>query len=434
MSESNIPEVQFAGADFRPTNVRWKIFGVIVALVVVNFIDRTALSIAMPSINKSFMLSPAMSGIILSSFFWAYGIAQLPAGWFIDRFGPRKVVSFSTFFWGVFQTAAAIATGGIFLILTRIGLGFAESPMFPSGAKLNAIWLAKTERGRGAVIVDCGAPLGAAIGGFLMAWLIIHLNSWRIAFFVVGLITVICSFVAWYYLRDNPANHPAVNAKELLHIQNSKITDKISEKIQSSTDKLQILSRSFIAILVGRFGWAMVNFGLLTWGPSYLEQSRGFNLKQMGFTTFAIFFAGMGGSLVGGFGADFLISRGLKRAFVYKTMLCISGAVCVIGFLLLPHVVNPGIAVLMLSIVLFFLYWGSLYWSLPPIFAPKSKVGQLGSAMNFVGSIGGILVPILVGLILQKTKTYFYVLEFFAACAAMYAVANLVIDFRKEQN
>lgn len=434
MPKSKAMETLFFKEKFQPTKVRWKIFGVIVALVVVNFIDRTALSIAMPSVSKSFMLSPAMSGIILSSFFWAYGIAQIPAGWFIDRFGPRKVVSFSTFFWGVFQTAAAIATGGLFLIITRIGLGFAESPMFPSGAKLNATWLAKTERGRGAVIVDCGAPLGAAIGGFLMAWLIIHLNSWRIAFLVVGLITVVFSFIAWFYLRDNPENHSGVNEQELSHIQNSKFVDSVSAKIDSGADKLKIWSRSFVAILVGRFGWAMVNFGLLTWGPSYFEQSQGFNLKQMGFATFAIFFAGMGGSLVGGFGADFLISRGLKRGAVYKFMLCLSGAVAVVGFLLLPHIVNPVVAVLVLSIVLFFLYWGSLYWSLPPIFAPKSKVGQFGSAMNFVGSVGGILVPILVGLILQKTKTYFYVMDFFAACAAMYAIANLVIDFRKEQN
>jgi ACS family D-galactonate transporter-like MFS transporter len=80
-----------------------------------------------------------------------------------------------------------------------------------------------------------------------------------------------------------------------------------------------------------------------------------------------------------------------------------------------------------LSATLFFLYWGSLYWSLPTMLAPRSKVGLLGGIMNFAGSASGIAVPIITGAILQFTGTYFAVLIYFAACAALYVVGTMLI-------
>ena len=119
---------------------------------------------------------------------------------------------------GVFQSLAALATGGISLLLTRVGLGAAEAPLFPAGAKLSSLWLSPQERGRGAVFMDSGAPLGAAFGGAIISFLILALQSWRLAFLVAGLATIALGLVAWRYLRDDPATHPGVNPAELAHI------------------------------------------------------------------------------------------------------------------------------------------------------------------------------------------------------------------------
>jgi ACS family D-galactonate transporter-like MFS transporter len=173
----------------------------------------------------------------------------------------------------------------------------------------------------------------------------------------------------------------------------------------------------------------MINFGLLTWGPSYLAQARGFDLKQLGYATFVIFLCGMAGSLFAGFVADALIVRGMARGTVYRVMLGFSGLATLCAFLVLPNVGDPVAAVAVLSVTLFFLYWGSLYWSLPVILAPQDKVGLLGGTMNFAGSVSGIAVPIITGLILQLTGTYYAVLMYFAACAALYVVGTLLIAF-----
>src|SRR5215467_2461957 len=314
--------------------VRWRIFAIIFVLVVINLIDRVTLSIAMPAISKEFSLEPAIQGLVLSAFFWSYALLQIPGGWLIDRFGPRALITGATLGWGFFQAIAGLATGGISLLVSRIGLGAAEAPLFPAGAKLNSLWLSPRERGRGAVLVDSGAPLGAAFGGVIIAWLILSLGSWRSAFVVAGGATMALGALAWWYVRDDPANHAGVNAAELAVIKASTAPVQAASKRAAPS----ISSRSYLAILVGRMSWAMINFGLLTWGPSYLAQARGFDLKQMGGATFIMFLGGMFGSLASGFLVDKLQDRGMPRAVVYKSALGVSGLGVMLAFLALPQV------------------------------------------------------------------------------------------------
>ncbi len=417
-----------AGARTAST-VRWRIFAIVFVLVVINLIDRVTLSIAMPTIAKEFSLEPAMQGLVLSAFFWSYALLQIPGGWLIDRFGPRALITGATVGWGFFQAIAGLATGGLSLLVSRIGLGAAEAPLFPAGAKLNSIWLSSRERARGAVLVDSGAPLGAAFGGVIIAWLILSLGSWRTAFVVAGLVTMLLGGLAWWYLRDDPADHSGVNPDELAAIKSSA---SVSPMLQGDAAR-GIGTRSFAAILMGRMSWAMINFGLLTWGPSYLAQARGFDLKQMGGATFVIFLAGMVGSLTSGFLVDRLQEKGWRRAAVYKWALGASGVGVMLAFLALPQVADPVGAVALLSATLFLLYFGSLYWSLPAILAPMDKVGIVGGAMNFAGSASGIAIPIITGLILQATGAYLMVLYFFAACAALYVAGSLLIDFKQAE-
>lgn len=175
------------------STVRWKIFLMMLFLIAINYIDRASLSVAMPLIAKEFDLSPTMQGLILSSFFWTYALMQVPGGMLADKYKPRIVIACATVFWGAFQALAAVCTSATTLMLTRLGLGAAEAPIYPAGGKLNAIWMTQNERGRGATLLDGGAPLGAALGAIIITWLIAALDSWRLAFVVAGVGTVIAA-------------------------------------------------------------------------------------------------------------------------------------------------------------------------------------------------------------------------------------------------
>ncbi len=417
------------------SRVRWRIFAIIFGLTVINLVDRVSLSIAMPTIAHEFQLTPAIQGLILSSFFWAYALLQIPGGWLIDRYGPRRVIGWSTGLWGVFQTLAAFATGGLSLIFARVALGAAEAPLFPAGGKLNSLWLASSERGRGAVLMDCGGPLGVALGGLLIAYLIAVFGSWRTAFFIAGIATLAMAWLAWRYLRDDPAIHPGVNAAELARINEGRNTS-VAQAAKAGAQGLGIARRSLAGILLGRASWAMVFFGLLTWGPSYLAQARGFDIKGIGAATFVIFLCGAAGSLVGGFLCDLLVRKGVRRGLAAKGLLSCSGLVALLAFLLLPQLTDPYAAVALLSLTAFFLMWGSLYWSFPALLAAPARVGLIGGVMNLAGSLGGIAVPILVGLLLQHLGGYPAVLGFFALCSGLFILGTLLIalDEREVQH
>ena len=275
--------------------------------------------------------------------------------------------------------------------------------------------------------MDSGSPLGVALGGLIIAYLIATLDSWRLAFGIAGVATLVLGWLAWRYLRDDPATHPQVNAQELEKINAGRLTPA-AEAARVPVKGLGIAARSLSGLLIGRASWAMVYFGLLTWGPSYLAQARGFDIKGIGAATFVIFICGALGSLTGGFLCDGLIRKGVRLGVAVKGLLAFSGLVALGAFLLLPTLTNPFAAVALLAMTAFFLMWGSLYWSFPALLAAPARVGLIGGVMNMAGSTGGIAVPILVGVILQMAGGFAPVLGFFAACSAVFVFATLFIS------
>src|ERR1700726_3264603 len=213
----------------KPTGVRWKIFLLMLFLISINYIDRASLSVAMPLISKEFDLDPALQGLILSSFFWTYAFMQVPGGMLADRFKPRIVIASATIFWGAFQAIAAVATNWPVLLLSRLGLGASEAPIYPAGGKLNALWMTQNERGRGATLLDGGAPLGAALGAIIVIWLIRALGSWRSDFAIAGAGTVLAGAWAWYYIRNSPREHSHVNEAEAAYIEEAHKLEHICE-------------------------------------------------------------------------------------------------------------------------------------------------------------------------------------------------------------
>ena len=412
-------------------NFRWVIFATMFVLMAVNLMDRITLSIGMPYIKEEFELSPTMQGLILSSFFWSYALLQIPGGWLLDKYGPRKVITGALFGWGFFQAIIGAATGGISLILSRIGLGALEAPVSPSGAKLSSTWLTRSERGRGAVIMDAGSPLGVALGGIIVAHLIVLFDSWRVTFVVVGLFTMLLGFVAWKILRDRPAEHPKVSQEEVEYIAAGNLSHASDTAHNEPTKGLGISWFTMIAIMIGRASWGMVYWGLLTWGPSYLAQAQGLQLASIGNSTFLIFVMGTLGCLFSGFFVDFLVKKGVSYNVALKSLLSVSGIVGLCILYALATVTDPDTAVGLLAVAAFFMMFGSLYWSFPAILAPTDRVGVIGGFMNMANSCAGILVPILVGVILQATGSYESVLVYFAICAGCYTVGTLCINFNK---
>ncbi|WP_455278718.1 MFS transporter [Cupriavidus necator] len=412
------------------TSVRWKIFLMMLFLIAINYIDRASLSVAMPLIAKEFDLSPAMQGLILSSFFWTYALMQVPGGMLADKYKPRIVIATATVFWGIAQAVAAFTTNATSLLLTRLGLGAAEAPIYPAGGKLNAIWMTQNERGRGATLLDGGAPLGAALGAIIITWLIATLGSWRLAFIVAGVGTVLAGVVAWYYVRNSPREHRGVNELEARYIEEAQANEHRAEPANLSGRSLDFFKyRSVWCMAIGWMCFNTVFYGLLTWMPNYLNKVHGFDIKQMGGASFIIFFSGFVGELIGGWIADKWKEAGGRPNVVMRTLFGIAAVVATASIFSVAYVSDPIVVVVLLSSTLFFLRWCGLFWCVPSMLGTRNKVGFLGGVMNLGGNIGGITVPIIVGMIVQFTGSYFLALMFFAAAGVGLLLASTAIDY-----
>ncbi|MBS0452640.1 MAG: MFS transporter [Proteobacteria bacterium] len=416
------------------TRVRWKIFLAILFLMAVNYIDRASLSVAMPIIAKEFDLSPAMQGLLLSSFFWAYAVMQVPGGMLADRFKPRVVIASSTILWGFFQAIAAGSTSFVTLLITRLGLGASEAPLYPAGAKLNAMWLTQNERGRGATLLDGGAPLGAALGSIIIAWLIASLGSWRLSFVVAGVGTIIAGLWCWYFIRNTPREHPDVNEAEAAYIEAAhKQEDAQSTPSQGGNVLNFFRYRSIWGMCLGWMGFSVMFTGFIAWLPSYLLASYGFNIKTMGGASFLIYISGFIGELVAGWLADNWKARGATTNQVYRTMFGVAAVIATASIFAVAYVSDAVLAVALLCIALFFLRWFGLFWSLPAILGGRERAGFVGGTMNLSGQISGIGVPIIIGVIVQSSGgSYFGALMFMASAGVAMFIASMMIDYSKK--
>ena len=296
------------------TSVRWKIFLLMLFLISINYIDRASLSVAMPLIAKEFDIGPGRPGP-------AAELLLLDLRLHADsgRHAGRPVQARASsspappLGWGFFQADRRRRTGWVLLLLTRLGLGAAEAPIYPAGGKLNAIWMTQNERGRGATLLDGGAPLGAALGSIVIAGLIAGL----------GLLAAVLRrrrrrhhprglLVPGSYIRNHPREHPGVNDAEARYIEEAHAAE---DAAVAGDGRRRPRATSSATGRCGRCASAgcsstRVFYGLLTWMPNYLFKVHGFDIKQLGGASFVIFFAGFVGELVGGWLADHWKARG----------------------------------------------------------------------------------------------------------------------------
>jgi ACS family D-galactonate transporter-like MFS transporter len=238
---------------------------------------------------------------------------------------------------------------------------------------------------------------------------------------------------AYWYIRDNPREQPSANEAEARYIEREHAKEDELLTVGCRTNALDFLRfRSFWGMLLGWLGFDLVFYGLVAWAPNYLAQARHLSLAEIGGATFIIFGAGFVGEIAGGFLADHWKERGGSPNVVMRTVLGISGVLTTLSTFFLAFVSTPVAAVALLSSTLFFLRWAGLYWSIPATLTDRGRAGVLGGMMNFAGNVGGILVPIIVGVIVQATESYFLALMFFSASGMLYLISSLIIDYSRK--
>ncbi|MGG3799659.1 MFS transporter [Metabacillus fastidiosus] len=419
----------------KPTGVRWHIFITLLALVTINYVDRAVLSIAMPAIQADLGLDPAIVGLILSSFFWGYALMQIPSGWLADRYRPDKVVVGAAFLWGIVQTFTGFINTSKMLIFLRVLLGITEAPVMPGAAKLQSVWLTSAERGRGATIIDSGAPLGTAIGGPIIIAFMAWFGGWRGALIGAGILTLVIAWISWKVIKGTPETNKRMNDAEREYLKKA-LDEEYEENRKNQVDNIgmkdYLKARNFWCMCLGWFSFNTVFYGLMTWGPSYLAKTKNMDIASIGGAILIIFGAGFVGELIGGWITDKWREKGGNYNTVMRTMLAIAGFMTSLSIFLLSQVNSVTMAIIMLAAALFFLRWGGLYWGVPAAISQRNHVGTVGGCMNFSGNIAGVVTPIYIGIIVSLTDSYFLALMVFCVAGVLLAGASGLINFNKK--
>ena len=225
-------------APMTPSRARYVVTTFAVALAVVTYVDRVAISVAMPFIRADLGLTPAQVGWVLAAFGWAYALFEIPGGWLGDRIGSRRVLMRIVLWWSLFTAATGWAWSATSLIVIRALFGAGEAGAFPNLTRVLTTWLPVKERERAQATLWLATRVSGAFTPLLIASLI-ELMGWQRTFEVLGILGVIWAvfFFRWY--RDAPSEHPAVNRAELAMLPPPKETAVAREGVPWRADLLE---------------------------------------------------------------------------------------------------------------------------------------------------------------------------------------------------
>lgn len=375
----------------RPTRVRHIVLWLTVAAYMITYMDRVVIASAAPSISKEFGFSMATMGGILAAFRWGYALFQIPGGWLGDRFGPRRALTAIVIWWSVFTSLTASAWGEFSMRAFRFLFGVGEAGAFPIATRSLSRWILPTERGYAQGITHAGSRIGAALTPPIVVWLIVT-YGWRMPFFVFGALGVVWAVFWYWYYRDTPELHSAVNQAELELIRGAAGSSP-KRASQEVPWRAILASRNLWVLCLMYFCYGYCLSVYLDWFPTYLNKHRGFNLKEMGFYASLPLFAGTAGDLLGGWISDWIGHRSGDLRFARKVVAMTGFLMAAAGIIpatltsdAVQSVVFSCVAVFGLELTV------GVSWAVP-LDIGGDYAGSVSSVMNTFGNIGGAISP-----------------------------------------
>ncbi len=415
-----------SAAETRPTRGRYGILALIAIATMINYLDRTLVSVAAPLMAKDLLIGPVVMGLVLSAFSWSYAFAQLPGGAILDRFGTRLTYAASLVLWSIFTALQGFAFNVASLFGARLGMGASEAPCFPANSRILVSWFPQHERARANSVYSIGMYFGIAFLSPLLFW-ITATFGWRQLFIGAGLIGVVFGLVWWRLYRE-PQESNWANQAERDEIDTGGAIKLNIEKAPFSWADIGWLlkQRQIVGASIGQFATNATLVFFLTWFPTYLATERHMTFIKVGFFASLPFIAASIGVLVGGQLSDGLLRKTGSLNWGRKTPvvlgLLLSSLITVAAF-----VESNAIVILVMSIAFFGQGMSNLGWTLISEVAPRRLIGITAGLFNFCTNLAGIITPILIGIVVAKTGSFFGGLAFIGGVALLGAFSYLFI-------
>ena len=408
----------------RKGNLRWWMIGLVTLGTVLNYLARSTLSVAAPTLKTEFGMSTADYSWVVLAFQASYTVMQSVAGGVLDALGTRLGFAIFAAAWALANMAHALATGTWSLALFRGLLGASEAAAIPAGSKAVSEWFPPKERPLATSAFQMGTSVGNMIAPPLVAFCILWWG-WQSAFLVTGTLSLLWAALWWWGYRT-PADHPRLGAEERAHIASGRAVD-LADKPATRTEVLK--SRGFWAIAVPRFlaepAWQTFNFFI----PLYLVAVWKMDLKSIALWAWLPFLAADFGSLAAGLlpawlmKPNVLFKQGTSLLSSRKITMTV-GALCMAGPACIGLAGSPGLAIALFCIGGFAhqMLSGALLTLCTDVFDSRT-VGTASGMAGTIAWIGGMLFTLAIG---QSADHYGYN-PLFVALGALDVVGAVVL-------
>lgn len=326
---------------------RWHMIILVCFITIINYLDRTALGVAAPTIMEALDISKEQYSWIVSAFQLAYTIGQPVMGYFIDTIGLKLGFFICAIVWGLATLAHSLTGSWQGLAFMRAIMGFSEASAIPAGVKTAATWFPAKERGIATGVFNMGTSFGAMLAPPLIAWCILF-HSWQFAFLVAGALAIVAAFI-WLIFYKDPKEAKRLSADERAYIEGGQEKHLHTEQKEKSSKLAILKQRNFWGIGLSRFladpAWGTINF----WVPIFFVETLHFSLKEIAMFVWLPFLMADLGCLASGFVAKFMNDRGIGLINSRRITFTL-GAVLMTTIGLVSIVQNPYVAVLLISI------------------------------------------------------------------------------------
>jgi len=379
------------GALTPPTRTRFVVLGVLCLLSGVLYLDRICISQALPSIKRDLDLDNTETSYVLMAFTLAYGLFEIPTGRWGDRIGGRRVLTRISLWWSAFTALTGACYGLGSLIAVRFLFGAGEAGAFPNVARVLSRWFPDAERGRAQGVLLAASQAGGALAPFLAALLIGEIG-WRWTFAAFGGVGAVWAAGFWWWFRDDPATHPAVNAAEVAHIGRRATAGDVHSSIPWRT-VVKNPSVWFLSLIMalGSFN----SYIYFSWFPTYLMEGRGVEKLTAGQMASMVLAFSAAGTFFGGLILDLVVAKGglaRRRLLGGGSFFAAAG---LLSCALLTS--DPWLAAFFTAMSCFMTQATQPLWWTCTIGVSGKHVGALFGLMNSVGVFGALSSQYLVG-------------------------------------
>jgi MFS family permease len=397
--------------DQRPSGVRHGVVGFAVALSMITYIDRVALSNSRKQVATALNLNDAQMGLVFTAFAVAYAFFEIPSGYMGDKLGPRGVLLRIVIWWSAFTAFTGRAWNFASLWVIQFLFGAGEAGCYPNIARMFTIWLPQQERVRAQGIIWMTSRWGGAFTPAILA-VLFKFMDWRLAFTAFGCLGVIWTvcFALWY--RDNPREKRGVNQAELDLLKNNAPPARHG----SFPSKDLFASKTVVLLCAQYFALSFTWYFLITWAPTFVDERFHLDVTRSTFLkTLPLLMGGIGSITCG------LLTKPLTRwtgslRRARKLSACFGFAGASLCLILATLLREPFLVVFAIALSSFCndlvmpAAWGTV------MDISGSYAGTVAGTMNMIGNAGGALYGTVSGMVLQVSgRNWDYVLYMGAA-------------------